>query len=453
VTDSPFLIDVYTKSFEWVGRITDPVSINGSVRHNALSNFQFRLRAGDPMIEDVLRKGCRITMQYRGVGLVSGMVRTKQGDLLPNGDVVFQLQGDWRILPNTTAVVAPAHPLTPTALTATIPAGWGQTWLPGGGADAGPDGTTQGQYGYYLWPDGSAASAGVYVAYAESAVKNLIDVNALKRLGRPITIAPDLQRGGDARAAGVLPNVRMSKLEDAVRPLLAWSGLGLRVMQEAMGKTINVEVYEPSEWGAPLTVASGVVEDGGWSLNPPIATRVIVGGPGELADRAFWGSVDAGLEGEYGDIIEVFRDATGAGLKWPDALAEVYRVAKYYLLRPEVSFPDRVTFTNYLNAAAAVGLLDGVPTAGVQASLSESETFYFGGTDGVQLGDRVTIKTGEGASVQEFTDIITEAKFSLSSTGFEVEPILGIKSDDPNRALADAVATLAASQRRLSTSR
>lgn len=453
MTDNPFLIDVYDKAFKWQGRITDPVAIDGSVRHNALSNFQYRLRAGDPMIEDVLTKGCRITMQYRDVGLTSGMVRTKQGDLLPNGDVVFQLQGDWRVLPNTTALVAPGHPIMPTTLSAVDPTGWGQAWLPGGGSDAGPDGTIQGQTGYYLWPDGSAATGGIYVAYSESAIKHLIQANAIARLGRPLTIAPDLERGGDARAASMLPSVRMSKLEDALRPLLGWSGLGLRIMQEAMSDTITVDVYEPGSWDAPLTVASGVVEDGGWSLNPPIATRVIVGGPGEIAARAFYSAADPALEDEYGDVIEVFRDATGASLNWPSSLADLYRVAKYYLLRPEVTSTDKALFTAYLSAAAQTGLNDGVPTTGVQATLSESETFYFGGVDGIQLGDTVTIKTGAGADEQEFTDVITEAKFSLTASGFTVEPILGIKSDDPTRALADAVAKLATSQRRLSTSR
>lgn len=452
MTDSPFLIDVYDKGFNWGGRITDPVSITGSVRHNALSNFSFRLHAGDPMIEDMMRKGARVTMQYRGAGLMSGMVRTKGGDLLPNGDLVCQVQGDWRLLPNTTALVAPIHPVAPTTLDANAPSGWAQTTLPGGSADAGPDGTTQGQYGYYLWPDGSAAAGGVLVESAESAIKNLVGVN-FARLGRPVTIAPDLLRGGDARAAGVLPSVRMARLDEALESLLIWSGLGVRLMQAARGATVELDVYEPSEWQAPLTVGSGIVEAGSWSLNPPSATRAVVGGPGEIADRAFWTVADAALEAEYGDIIEVFRDATGAGLNWPDALADAYRVAKYYLLRPEVSVADKTRFSDYLTAAAIAGIDEGAPTSSVQATLSESETFYFGGENGVQLGDVVTIKSGDELGAESFTDIVTEAKFSLTSDSFTVEPILGAKTDDPTRALANAVARLAASQRRITTSR
>jgi hypothetical protein len=245
----------------------------------------------------------------------------------------------------------------------------------------------------------------------------------------------------------------MARLDEALESLLIWSGLGVRLMQAARGATVELDVYEPSEWQAPLTVGSGIVEAGSWSLNPPSATRAVVGGPGEIADRAFWTVADAALEAEYGDIIEVFRDATGAGLNWPDALADAYRVAKYYLLRPEVSVADKTRFSDYLTAAAIAGIDEGAPTSSVQATLSESETFYFGGENGVQLGDVVTIKSGDELGAESFTDIVTEAKFSLTSDSFTVEPILGAKTDDPTRALANAVARLAASQRRITTSR
>ena len=452
MTDNPFTIDVYNKGFEWQGRVTDPVSIDGSVRHNALSNFQYRLRAGDPMIEDFMRKGTRVTMQYRGAPLMSGVVRTKQGDLLPNGDLVCQVQGDWRLLQNTVAFVAPGHPIVPTSMESFSEQGWAQAWLPGGGADAGPDGTTQGQYGYYVWPDGSAGSGGVFVAASESAIKTIVGAN-FARLGRPVTVMPDLARGGDARTAGILPNVRMARLDEALGPILDWSGLGVRLMQQARGSTIELEVYEPTEWSAPLTVGSGIVDGGSWSLNPPASTRSIVGGPGEGVDRAFWSVADTALEDEYGDVIEIFRDATGAGLNWPSALADAYRVAKYYLLRPGVSGADKTRFSDYLTNAAQTGIAEGAPTSSVQATLAESATFYFGGIDGVQLGDAVTIKTGDELGAESFTEKVTEAKFSLTASEFSVEPILGTKTDDPARALADAVARLAASQRRIVTSR
>lgn len=441
--ESPLLCDVHDKTMARVGRIADPVAISGVVRRNGLGAFEFRIRGTDPMAEDVLRKGCRIAIQYRGKPLYSGAVRTKQGSLLPNGDIVFQLQDDWRLLANTLALVAPTQAIKPTTMSATAASGWAQATLPGGSGTAGADGTIQGQLGHYTWPAGAPMS--------ESAIKAIITANLVTRLGRAVTVKPDGARGGNASTAGMLPIVRMLNVAEAVLPILDWSGLVLRVVQPLGGSTVEVDVYEPQTWAAPLTVGSGVVPDGTWTLSPPAATRAFVGGPGEGAARAFWEMRDAtGLEADYGDIIEVFRDATGAQLDWPASVAETYRVAKYYLLRPEVSAASKTALTNYLNAAGRKGLGEGLPTTGVQATLSETEDFYFGGADGIQLGDLVTVKDASG---QVFADRITEAKFSLTSGGFTVEPVLGEKTNDPDRRLAQAVTALAASQRKLSASR
>lgn len=446
---NPFTCDVYDKARQWVGRITDPVAIDGSVKHNALGGFQFRIKASDPMTEDILTHGARVGITYRGLRLMSGAVRTPSGSLGAGGDIVFQVQDDWRMLANTIAYVNPLNPLAPTTLEAA--ANEAQAWLPGGYSDAGPDGTTQGQVGYYLWPDGSAASGGVVVNTAEAAVKHLIRSNLGNRLGLPITVAADLARGGDARAAGMLPPVRMAKVSEAILPLLNWSGMGLSALQHEGSDVIEFDTYQPNIWPAELTVASGIVSAGTWTLGNPNATRSVVGGPGEGVNRAFWGVSDStGLEAEYGDIIEVFRDATGATLSWPASLTEAYKVAKYFLLRADIPALDKSKFQAYLIAAGRAGLAEGVPTSSVTATLSETDSFHFGGADGVGLGDRITIKADSGAL---FTDVITEAKFSLTADKLTVEPILGTKTDDPARQLADAITRLATAQRKLSTSR
>lgn len=464
MTDSPFRIDLFDKTRVWQGRLGNPVAVDGSVKCNALGNFQIRVAADDPMATFLLAKGARASMSYlpateRGNGsttfspLMSGMVRTNQGSVLSNGDIVFQLQDDWRDLINTIAWVAPFQPIAPTVVDAIDPNGLAQATLPGGGSDAGPNGQTQGQYGYYLWPDGSAASGGVLVQYAEDAIKDIVNNNFF-RLGRPVTVAPALHRGGDARAAGILPMVRMTNLAEAIQPLLDWSGLVLTMfMPFGLGtpqKTL-LDVRVPATWPAPLTVGSGIIQDGSWSTSAPNATRSIVGGPGEDVARAFWRVLDtSGLEADYGDIIEVFRDAAGASLTWPTAVTELFKIAKYFLLRAEPDPADQAQFMAYLNAAGNAGLSDGAPQAAASVSLSETQTFYFGGAAGVQLGDYATVQTAAGAL---FTERITEAQFSLTKDGFTVTPILGNATDDPMQTLANAVAALAASQRRVSTSR
>ena len=465
---NPFTCDVSDKNLDWVGRITDPVSISGSVRFNGMGNFEFRLKATDPMLEDILAPGARVSMAYRGAPLMSGMVRLRQGSLIPGGDVIFQLQDDWRMLANTIAMVRPEGAISmsinpgETYPDFTIDPRAQANFV--GDSNIAYDGTVNGQYGFFKWPNGSTAFNGLDVTTSEGAIKHLIELNLLDRLGRPVTIATNQQRGGSIKRDGKLPNIRMAKVLEGVEPILAYSGLGLRLVQEGRSSTVGVEVYEPTTWGATITVASGVITAGDWSLTPPTATRSIIGGPGEGAARAFWDGravlpgddiwyprpATSALENEYGDIIEVFKDATSIKLNWPSTLADQYRVAKYYSSSTAVVPDDRLAFLYALHDVALKGLADGVATSGVTATLSETPTFSFGGTDGIQLGDTLTVEN-EGGLV--FSERVTEAKFSLTKKSFKVEPILGTKTDDPNRSLAESIASVAATQRRLSASK
>jgi len=303
---------------------------------------------------------------------------------------------------------------------------------------------------YYVWPDGSTFWGGPSIDTAETAIKHLTEIN-FARLGRPVTIGADLERGGNARAAAMLPQVRFGSLDTNLEALLKWSGLHLTLAQDPTLPTVNLEVGVPAMWPQTLTVESGIILDGTWSTEDPEATRTIVGGPDELGARAFWGINDAtGLEAEYGDVIEVFRDATGATRNWPDTIPDFKQIAKYYLLHPEVSAVDKAIFSTYLDAAGAKALAEGSPTSGLSLELSETEVFHFGGTDGIQLGDTITA-TSRGLS---FTDRITEATLSWDATdGLTVTPRVGTKTDDPDRQLAEAIASLARAQIRLSTSK
>jgi len=115
-----------------------------------------------------------------------------------------------------------------------------------------------------------------------------------------------------------------------------------------------------------------------------------------------------------------------------------------------VSAVDKAIFSTYLDAAGAKALAEGSPTSGLSLELSETEVFHFGGTDGIQLGDTITA-TSRGLS---FTDRITEATLSWDATdGLTVTPRVGTKTDDPDRQLAEAIASLARAQIRLSTSK
>lgn len=447
VTYFPGSIDVYDKAFNWVGTIGNPISITGTVVFNGLSMFHVEVSASDPIVSDLLEHGARVTMVYRDAQLFSGMITQVTGSLTRNGSVTIELQSDWRLLQNTLAWIRPAGALEPTALSVknvdNVNA-LGQSWLPGGSTTQGTSGTVIGQVGYYQW-----ASS---VVYAETAIKTLITENLVTRLGRPVTVATDLNRGGDIKTPGLLPEIRFARLEDIALKILSYDGIGLKLEQATRATTITADVFTPGVWDMPLTVDSGVVSGGSWSVMSPTATRIVLGGAGDLAARHFVAANDAtGLEAEYNDVIELFRDATSSSdLEWPELLDDSQQVPKYYELRSDVTADQKTKYRNSLTQAGRLALGEGVPKTGINAQLSETEAFHFGGSDGVQLGDLVTI---QGITGELYTDRITECSFSFGNGVFEVTPVVGTRTDDPNKQLAQAIATLATAQRRISKDR
>lgn len=441
---SPFRISIFGPSFNLLGVLGNPLAQSWTPRFNKVGTGTFEVSRADAMLPFLLARGARVRVTYKGEHLISGPVLYPSGSFEATGTVKFQVEDDFRMLPNTLAWVRPFAGLNPTALN--DPA---QAWKQDEPFPGAWTGTIDGQSEYMLWPDGSGASGGVLVDYAESAIKFLIKANLLNRLGRPITIATDLERGGDARAADMLPLVRFQPINDVLSELMEWSGLGVKLTHDGTSTTVTAEVWEPTTFPQLLTVESGIIQSGTWSIQNPTATGIVVGGPGQGPARAFWGVVDDDLETEYSDVVEVFRDATGATLLWPDALAEEFRVAKYFLLRSEVGADLKTEFTSYLNQAGNKGLAAGVPTSGLSLTLSETATFFFG-SGGFSVGDIVNVADGEVT----FTDRITECELSESiSEGVVVTPRVGGRLDDPDQIIADAIAQLAAAQRRISTSK
>ena len=435
---SSYEVQIFDKQFQYLGVLGAPVRLAFSPLFNGVGFGEIEVAIDDPNLGYLMVEGARVRVLYKGAETMTGPVRSPTGNLAALGTVTFQVEDDYRFMRYTLGHVMPTAStrsgglLAPVSLT-----DHAQAWTDaavGAGLAAGS--------GYYRFPS--------TVSTAEAAIKDLITKNMVTRLGRSVIVAPDLGRGGDARAAGMLPDVRMIPLEEAVSRLLAWSGLGLRFSHDGVSAGVTAEVWEPKTWPLELTVAAGTVAAGTWAREDPTATRITVGGPGEDVSRAFWEVRDTtGLEARYGDIIEVFRDATGATLTWPDALSDSYRVAKYYLLRTEVSTALKNEFTGYLNAAGRKGLAEGAPKSGLSLTLSETEQFGFSPT-GYGIGDLLTV-VSNGVT---FSERVTSVDLAASATGGEtVDPQVGNRTDDPDRIIAEAIARLGAAQRRLSTNR
>lgn len=427
-------IDVHDKTLEFLHPHRNPLDGTELVaKFNAAGNATLTV-SPDSDVAEILSTidGARIVARYRDEHFLSGMIRSDSGSVTPQGDLTFTVEDDYRILANAIAWVAPSNPVAPEAL-----ADLGQAWQTGA---AGTAGTTTGQSGHFVFPDG--------IDSAEAAIKHLVTANLVDRLNRPVTVLPNQDRGGNIRTGGLLDTLtpRNGSVADEVAPILEWSGLGLRVWQEPRGDRYLVDVWEPETWPSVLDHTSGAVPSGSYERHRPTITRVLAGGPGESADRAFYSVADTALEEKYGDLIEVFADATGATLEWPESLAEAFRVPKYYTLRPEVSDNLKSRFLNYLDAAARKKLAEGAALAKITAALAETEAFHLYGPDGLHPGDIVPILTHAG----NLEERITSATLALSS-GLTVTPTLGESGDD-DEDLWVAIAAVAGAVRRISRS-
>lgn len=431
---SDLSVDVYSKDFEFLHPLTNLGDDTEFVaKFNAKGNATLEVDPSADVNEFLQADGARIVAQYRGEHVLSGMIRTDGGSLTPEGSVVYSVDDDYRILEGSLALVAPQRPLEPVTLSDLA-----QAWQTG---PAGTVGTTTGQSGHFVWPTG--------VDSAEAMIKHVIQANVVDRLGRPVTVLPNLNRGGNARADGFMATLtpRNGSVAEEIAPILEWSGLGLRVWQEPRGDRLLVDVFEPATWPSELDYRSGALPAGDWERHRPTATRIVVGGPGEGPDRAFFGIADTALEAQYGDVIEQFVDATGATLEWPESLSDAFRVAKYFILRTEVTDDLKLRFLSYLEAAGRKKLDENRATASIAATLAETDAFHMYGPDGLRPGDLVPIAT----PAQSISERITSATLTLSN-GLKVTPNLGNMTTDEDEAIWEAIASIASGFRRLSRS-
>lgn len=425
----------------------------------------------DDSINSVLgTPGTRLLVRYRDADEMSGLIRETEPAFTPDGEPIYTIDDDYQVLLETRAAVAPvaktwpsgtstSGSLHPTSLTDDGQAV--STVAHTAGTDAG--------YGAYVF---DAQANGGTTLSAESAVKEAISRNLISRLGAawlaargggsivPFTIAADQQRGGDAFAAGKLPVLRFDSLADGLAPLLLWSGLRLRVLQAKGALTVGIDVSVGRTFPQTLTYASGVVQGGSPTTNAPTATRGILLGPGTDTARDYSSVANAALERTWGLVAETTRDASGADLNWPSSLASAYQVAKFYLLRSEVSDADKATYLAAFTQAGSELLADGAAKSGLGLTLAETDTFHYGGATAkgrVQLGDVVPVQAWSGDPKipgATFYGPVTSATIKLERNGsVTATPVVGERTDDPDEQLQKALLELDTAFRRFTTRR
>lgn len=262
------------------------------------------------------------------------------------------------------------------------------------------------------WPNptGAISAQGAATAYdtktapAETVLKWFAG-RAVTRLGLPVTIATDLGRGST-----ITVQMRMHPLADRLLPAIDQAGIGVTVRQ--VGAGLVVDCYTPSTYPYTLDPESGIVAAWKWSRSGPTATRTVIGGGGEGTAREFRERVNATAASDWGDVVEVFTDARD------------------------------VSTAGEMDARGDVALAEGMPRSGLSLELAETDTFRYG--RGLVRGDLVPVQLVPGAPL--ITDVLREATLTYTrDAGLQVQPVVGDRTDDPDRTLWGAVAkTLAA---------
>lgn len=267
------------------------------------------------------------------------------------------------------------------------------------------------------WPvpaaalDAQTSKWGIYSGPAETVVKDIVGA-AVDRLGLPVTMAPDLGRGDD-----IWVRTRFYNLADVLYPQVDQAGIGITVRQSGGG--LVLDCYEPTDWPIALSEDGGTIAEGSWSLTPPEVTRVVGGFDGKGTARIFDSLVNTVPEATWGDVVETFVDARDLDHTDPDFAAESY-------------------------ARMHAALADGAVRSGLSLTLAETDTFTYGGPNGVHVGDRVTVELAPGVTT---TDVLREATLTWSKSGMQVTPVVGERTNDSSKTNARAMASLARAHR------
>lgn len=254
---------------------------------------------------------------------------------------------------------------------------------------------------------------------AETVLKGFMTA-AKTRYGAPWTIGTDLGRGDT-----ITVQARMDKAGDVLFPLVDQAGIGVTVRQSGAG--LLLDCYEPTTWPIKLSEAGGTITEGSWSLTPPTLTRVVLAADGSGTGQYYRALADTTLEATWGFIAEQLIDA--GDLNHLDPNFEALATAR-------------------MQAALAAANA----TTGLSLTLLESDTFRYGGTGGVHVGDTVTAQLAAGGD--PISDVLRSATLTWSADkGITVTPTLGEHTSDPFTVMGRAIWSLFRGQRRMQSRR
>lgn len=374
---APLLIEVYDRHFTKIGIVGAPKFVTVQPAHNKAGKATIGVLGSDKIIPKLMYDGARLWIKsvHPKTGatahLMSGYIEDIRGSGPAKESVLeFDIIDDFVLLEEVLGWVIPTAAIT---------------------------------------AQGTAGVNWEMTDNAETVLKTAVQVNAIDRLGMPLTIATDLGRGSVITA-----KLRFHPLFDRLFPSedgsagLAKSGIGVSIRQDGAG--LLLDVYEPTVYPRKLSEISGAIVDWNWSKKPHSVTRVALGLQGEAQARSFRYYIDTDRELDDRRIIERWRDARDI-----DDVADAPA-------RGQQTFDE------------------GAAKNGLSVTLSQTGNLRYG-RPGVQVGDTVLMEVGPGIIVE---DVLTEATLSWTrDAGFKVTPKVGEKTDDPDTMLAGMLVRLA----------
>lgn len=255
-------ITIFSKTFQRLGFIGDPVSVSMTLRHNGQSAATVEIPADHQRIGHLMTPGVRLVIERDPGIYLSGPIMGRAGSGDPGGTVTLDVEDDWRLLTRILGWPVPTQPIT---------------------------------------NQGSATAYDTRTGPAETVLKWFTSRN-ITRLGLPVTVAPDLARGASMSA-----QLRMHRLADRLLPTIDQAGIGVSVRQSGSG--LRLDCYAPTVRTREITPSSGIVRSWSWQQSGPTVTRTVIGGQGEGTAREFRRRIATAVETEWADITEAFVDA------------------------------------------------------------------------------------------------------------------------------------------------
>ncbi|GAA1436283.1 hypothetical protein GCM10009616_35690 [Microlunatus lacustris] len=370
--DSPLLVTLYDKTFTRTAWLEDLDRLKVNPRHLLIPTVDLDVPIDYRFLPELTERGARITVvnEEDGEQVFSGPIRPWTGTGPDaEGTITLTAEGDERILWNLLGYPSPGQPA-----------------------------------------DNQTSKEDVRTGNAESVLKGFISAN-IGRWGRPISVAPNLNRGSNITAA-----VRMVPLADKLLPVLEGSGIGFTVRQ--VGAGLVVDCYEQRLFPIDLTEDGGVVQDYSLAYTPPSATRAIIGGPNTGTSREFKLYVDTARE-QHWDPMEIVTDAG-----------------------------DEVN-TDTIIAKGKAAVDEAGEKYGATITLDETSIFRYGGADGIHRGDQVSVILGPG--IRPINEVVREPELSVTrDEGYTAKFSVG-DTDNPDAMIATTLDELVRGIRDLRT--